>query len=921
MTTNYNTTPMTTETSKRLYLIDGTALAYRSYFAFQRNPLTDSKGRNISAIFGFFSTLLSIISREKPDYLAIFFDTKAPTFRHVVFPEYKATRQKMPEDMAEQLPILDDVIEASGIKTLSLEGYEADDLMGTSAVMGAKEGFEVMMVTGDKDFYQLVTDKIKVYNLRAGTTDPEILGPAEVEAKFGVPPDKIIDTLGLMGDSSDNIPGVKGIGVKTAVQLIKDFGSIENIIDNVNVLKGAVKTKIEEGIESARKSRELVTIKIDSPVDFNPEEWKLNLNDDNLREKFRELGFTLFMKYLGEEKMERHAVEYNTVDTVNKLDLLCKTLTDAGKFAFDTETTSEDPMLAKLVGLSFAVKDFEAFYIPCNGFDLTGAENTDAEFRWYVEDVDEATSYILSRLQPLLENPELKKTAQNGKYDMTVLHNYGIEVKGFDFDTMIAHYLIDPGARGHGLDALSMLHLNVKKIPTSDLIGSGAKQITMGQVPVEKVSYYACEDADCTYRLKGIFSPQLDELSLQKLFDEVEMPLVNVLLTVEMNGVALDVDRLNRMSEDLGNQLVESEKNIFQLAGGVEFNINSPKQLAEILFEKLRLPTIRKTKTGYSTDESVLKKLAIQHPLPAEVLNYRSLSKLKSTYTDALPKLVNPHTGRVHTSYNQTVAATGRLSSTDPNLQNIPVRSDTGGHIREAFIPMKPGWKLLSADYSQIELRILAHISQDPGFLEAFRKGEDIHSKTAGLIFNMPKEFVTPDDRRAAKEVNFGVIYGMRDFGLSERLGIPRKRAKEFIDSYFESYPNILGFVENTIEFVKEKGYAETMLGRKRPLPEINSKNFNIRQGAERVAINYPIQGSAADMIKLAMIKVHDRMKRENVRSLMIMQVHDELVFEVPEDEMDSMKKLVVEEMENALPLSLPVKVDANYGDNWLEAH
>ena len=904
----------------RLFLIDGTALAYRSHFAFQRNPLTDSKGRNISAVFGFFATLFAIIEREQPEYLVIAFDTRAPTFRHQVFPEYKATRQKMPEDMADQLPILNETVEASGIPVIEMEGYEADDLMGTAAKIAEGQDLETMLVTGDKDFFQLVSDKVKVYNLRKSPSDPEILGPAEVAEKFGVPPEKVVDTLGLMGDSSDNVPGVKGIGPKTAVELIHSYDSIEGVIDNIDRLKGAVRTKMKAGVDSARLSRELVTIKVDCPIDFDPERWRLKLNTEGLRERFRELGFMSFMKYLGEPEEPQPDFEYHTVDTVDKLDELCGKLQGAQIFAFDTETTSEDPMNARLVGLSFAVKELEAFYVPCNGFALPEGVKAPKRFSWFGEESDEATSFILSKLEPLLQNPDPPKIAQNGKYDMLVLKNYGIEVRGMTFDTMIAHYLIDPGARGHGLDALSQKYLRWEKIPTRDLIGTGAKQITMDKVPVEKVSRYACEDADCTFRLMGILNDDLRKEGLVELFNGVEIPLIDVLLTIERNGVALDVNLLKEMSDELAEKMVEIEGNIYRLAG-MEFNINSPKQLSELLFEKLNLPVIRKTKTGYSTDESVLKKLAVYDPLPGEILKFRSLAKLKNTYTDALPRLVNHHTGRVHTSYNQTVAATGRLSSSDPNLQNIPVRTETGERIREAFVPAREGWKLLSADYSQIELRVMAHLSNDPGLLEAFRKGEDIHRKTSSLIFQTPVELITPEMRRAAKEVNFGVIYGMRDFGLSERLGIPRKRAKEFIDSYFKSYPNVLGFVEQTIERARKDEYVSTMLGRKRRLPEINSKNHNLRQNAERIAVNTPIQGSAADMIKLAMINIHRRMMKEKVKSMMIMQVHDELVFEVPEAELEMMKAMVIEEMESALPLSLPVKVDASFGDNWLEAH
>jgi DNA polymerase-1 len=628
------------------------------------------------------------------------------------------------------------------------------------------------------------------------------------------------------------------------------------------------------------------------------------------------------MKYLKDTASaeKREVLHYHTVDSPEKLADLISKLNSCATFAFDTETTSQNPMEAKLVGMSFSFKEGEAYYIPCNGFHWDILPEVSDRFSFYGEDAGNNTSYILSKLKPLMENPGLFKTGQNAKYDIIVLKNYGVEVKGLVFDTMVSHYLLEPNARGHNLDAMSLKYLKLKKIPTSDLIGSGAKQITMDKVPVAMVSKYACEDADCAFRLTGILKREIPEKLLEKLFNEVELPLIAVLAVLERNGVAIDTLLLARMSDEIAEQLRQLEKRIHLLAGR-EFNINSPRQLSEILFEKLNLPVIRKTKTGLSTDEATLKKLSPQDPLPAEILNYRTLAKLKNTYTDALPQMINPHTGRIHTSYNQTVAATGRLSSSDPNLQNIPIRTELGGRIRAAFVAGKAGWKILSADYSQIELRILAHLSGDERLIDAFIKGEDIHQRTASLIFNCPLEVVSKEMRRSAKEVNFGVIYGMRDFGLSERLGIPRGRAKEFIDNYFNSYPKVLEFIEETIRKAKEKEIVSTMLGRIRPLPEINSSNHNIRQNAERIAVNTPIQGSAADLIKIAMINIQRRMLREKVDAMMIMQVHDELVFEVPESEMEAMQALVVEEMEGAMKLSLPLKAEASFADNWLEAH
>ena len=903
---------------QKLFLIDGSALAYRSYFAFIQNPLVNSRGENTSAIFGFVRTLFKILDEEKPDYLGIVFDTSEPTFRHQTYKAYKATREKMPDEMSDQLPLLRQVIEALRIPMIEVPGYEADDILATLARQAKHQGLEVYLVTSDKDLMQIVDSDIKIYNLRRRIDESEILGPAEVENRMGVPPAKIVDFLALVGDSSDNIPGVPKIGQKTAAQLLKRFENLETILDRVDELdKPSIRDSLKEHVEQARISQKLVTLDLRAPVELNLDQLRLQEPDkEKVIALFKRLEFnSLLDRFTGDSAIDE--TRYHIVRTKEALELLVRQLQNAGRFTFDLETTSQVPMLAEIVGFSFCFKSGEAYYVPV----AAPEKGCDPYSNLYLDVKNGQPAVDLkTQLGPVLQDASYGKNGQNAKYDILVLSQYGIEVKGLYFDTMLASYLLNPTGRQHNLDLLAMEHLNIKKIPTSELIGSGKKQISMRQVPVELVARYACEDADVTERLRVLFEPRLKEAGLWDLFQQVEIPLVSVLAEMERHGVALDRPYLDEMSRRMNEQLSALEEEIFSMAGE-RFNINSTQQLAKILFEKLQLPVIRRTKTGYSTDAAVLEKLAKEHELPKKLLEYREISKLKSTYVDALPKLINPRTGRVHTSYNQTVAATGRLSSSDPNLQNIPIRTEIGRQIRRAFIPGEPGWKILDADYSQIELRIMAHLSKDPNLIQAFQKGEDIHRSTASAVFGVKPEEVTPELRRRAKEINFGIMYGMGVYGLAQRLEITPEEAQSMIQEYFIKYPGVNDFIIRTLTEARQKGYVTTLLNRRRFLPEILSENRRAREFAERTAINTPIQGTAADMIKVAMIRISQRLKQERLRSRMIMQVHDELVFEVPEDEIPQMKELVQHEMANALKLDVPIQVDIGVGNNWLEAH
>ena len=909
--------------SERLFLLDGMALAYRAYFAFISNPLKNSKGENTSAVFGFTNALIKILEEEKPDYIAVVFDTPEPTFRHKKFAEYKATREKMPEDMIPQLTLVKRMSEALGVPAIELPGFEADDIIGTLSVRAAKENIKAYMVTGDKDFMQLINDRIVMYNpLKKGAT-LEIIEASGVKDKFGVEPEYITDMLGLMGDTADNIPGVKGIGEKTAAKLIAQYGALENLYRHIDELKGKIKENLIEHKDNAFLSKELATIDVNVPITVDFHKLKSGRkNYDELLPLLKQLEFTSLIKRFtkteedlfseatarqtakSEDRKSKQKHIYRLIRTQKELSELVKQLEKTDSFAFDTETTGTDPMQAELVGMSFSFKDHEAFYVPVNG-DLTQEE-------------------VLAQLKIILENKSIKKSGQNTKYDALILKNCGVEVRGIDFDTMIAAHLIN-SEKDVNIDALSKDYLNYEKIPTSELIGSGRNQTGMQHVALEKISEYACEDADCVFQLKKALGKKLTETKSEKIFNEIEIPLSSVLTDMEYHGVWLNMNILKDMSLEFAKEIEKQEKTIFKEAG-IHFNLNSPQQLGDVLFEKLqiqKLAGIEKPKrTGktkqYATDVRILE-LYRSLPIVDAILTYRQLTKLKSTYIDGLPPLLNPKTHRIHSTFSQTIAATGRLSSSNPNFQNIPIRSDMGREIRKAFTPQHKNWILLSADYSQIELRVMAHMSGDANLIQAFKNDEDIHTTTASLVFKVPKDKVTKDLRRKAKDINFGIMYGISPFGLASRIGMSQSDAKDFIQNYFATYPTIKACIDGILEQGKSYGYVTTLFGRRRYLQDLQSKNFTVRQVAERAAINTPIQGTAAEIIKVAMIHVDHAMKKESLRSKMILQVHDELVFEVLQDEIEIMKQLVKENMENAVAIKTPLKVDIGVGDNWLE--
>jgi len=901
---------------RKLFLVDGSALAYRSHFAFSRNPLTNSRGEQTGATFGFVRGLLKMIDDENPTHVAVVFDTPEPTFRHKAYKEYKATRQKMPPDLVAQLPKIREFTKALGAHLLELPGYEADDVMGTLAQQGGAQGMQVYLFSGDKDFMQLVTEKILIY-YTGRNDEPLILDAAGVKEKMGVLPHQIIDYLALLGDTSDNVPGVPKVGEKTAIELLETFGSLEGVLVNADKVKrAAVRESLKANLEQARLSQQLVTIDTHVPLAMKVDELVYRgANNQAASALSREFEFNSLIPRFTEAAPPVSA-NYQLVDTPAQVQALVEKLRSVPCFAFDTETTAADPLRAELVGMSFAWEEGSAYYVPVAPPLL---ENDLSDFM--LAEAAGKNDFSLQQIfQPLLEDAAKKKCVQNTKYDQLVLARYDVNIRGADFDTMVASYVLNPGNRQHNLDLLCLEHFNYRKIPTSDLIGSGKKQKSMRDIPVAEVARYAGEDADFTFRLYRHFEPKLRESGLYELFETMEMPLVEVLRAMEWEGITLDLAYLKKMSGELEAKLGQLMAEIYEMAGE-EFNINSPPQLSKILFDKLKLPHRKRTKTGYSTDADVLEELAHHHAMPAKLLDYRELSKLKSTYVDALPQMLNPHTGRLHTSFNQTVAATGRLSSSDPNLQNIPIRTELGRQIRRAFIPRKQGWKLLDADYSQIELRLVAHLAQDANMIEAFRHDEDIHSATSSRIFNVPMSEMTPDIRRRAKEINFGIIYGMGAYGLSKRLGISVDEAHQFITSYFVQYPGVNAFMIGTIADAHKNGYVTTMFNRRRFLPDIHSDNQRVREAAERVAINTPIQGSAADLIKIAMINIHRRMQKEKLQARMILQVHDELVFEAPESELEKLRALVIEEMSSAVHLDVPIKVEAGVGENWLEAH
>lgn len=920
----------------KLLLIDAYALIYRSYYAFIKNPRVNSKGFNTSAIFGFVNSLEDVIKREDPTHIAVGFDPSGPTFRHEAYEQYKAQREETPEDIRLSVPIIKEIVKAYNIPILEIPGYEADDVIGTIANLAEKEGFEVYMMTPDKDYGQLVSEHIYMYRPKFGG-DYEKMGVKEVLEKYGLTSTaQVIDLLGLMGDSSDNIPGCPGVGEKTAQKLLNEFGSIENLLANTEQLKGAIKKKVEENKEQILFSKFLATIKTDVPVAFNANAClREKPNEERLTEIYTELEFRTFInKMKGEPKKPAEtgpiqgslfdvfatndsvAPEYSTLadlkstphnyhiaDTEDDCIKLGAFLSKQDFFAFDTETDGMDPLTAGLVGLSFAVKENEAWYVP-------------------IPADREATMKILRHFSPALQNPNSVKIGQNIKFDILVLRKYDIQVRGKLFDTMIAHYLLNPELR-HGMDYLAETYLKYKTVHIEELIGAKGKgQKSMRDVPIAQIAEYAAEDADVTLKLYNYFAPEIKKAGVQPLFDDIEMPLVYVLAEMEYTGVKLDTQALKQSSEELTGELIRLEKEIHELAG-LEFNINSTKQVGEVLFDRLKIEEkVKKTKTGnYSTNEETLEKLRGKHPIVGKLLEYRGLKKLLSTYIDALPELINPATGKIHTSFNQTVTATGRLSSTNPNLQNIPIRDALGREIRKAFIPDNEDCVFFSADYSQIELRIMAHLSKDPHMIAAFRSGEDIHAATAAKIYGIPVEEVTSDMRRKAKTANFGIIYGISVFGLAERLTIARSESKELIDGYFRSYPQVREYMDESIRVAKEKGYVETLFKRKRYLPDINSGNAIVRGYAERNAINAPIQGSAADIIKLAMVRIHKRIEEQKLKSRMILQVHDELNFNVYKEEFDQIKQIVLEEMENVIKLEVPLIADCGVGANWLEAH
>ena len=920
---------------QKLFLLDAYALIYRSYYAFIKNPRINSKGLNTSAIMGFLNTLNEVLTKEKPTHIGVAFDPHGPTFRSEAFPEYKAQREETPEDIRKAVPIIKDLLKAYRIPILQADGYEADDVIGTLAEKAGSIGVETYMLTPDKDYGQLVRDNVFIYRPRHGG-GYETMGPKEVCEKYGIPsPMAVIDLLALMGDSADNFPGCPGVGEKTAVKLIDEFGSIEQLLARSSEIKGKLREKVEEHVEDIKMSYFLATIKTDVPIELDMESLKLvEPNEDELGKLLLELEMKsfadrvlkksqkpqkvvnqqldLFAEFAadGAETNENSSFEtlkttphnYKLVENQEDLKNLCDYFLTNKILSLDTETTSTSAIDAELVGLSFAVKEFEAFYVP-------------------VPANREEALQIVNIFKPVYESDEILKVGQNLKYDLEVLRNYGIELRGKMWDTMIAHYLIQPELH-HNMDYMAEIYLNYQTIHIDELIGpKGKNQKSMRSLLPSQVYEYAAEDADITLRLKNKLEPELKKAECEDLFYNIEMPLMPVLAEMEMNGVCLDTASLAETSKQFTNRMNEIEARIYELAGE-RFNIASPKQVGEILFDKLKIvEKAKKTKTGqYVTSEEVLQQLRNKHEIVADILEHRGLKKLIGTYIDALPKLINPKTGHIHTSFNQTITATGRLSSSDPNLQNIPIRGEDGKEIRKAFIP-EPGCLFFSADYSQIELRVMAHLSQDAEMIKVFSEGKDLHAATAANIYKKPIEEVTRDERTKSKRANFGIIYGITVFGLAERLDIPRDEAKMLIDGYFETFPQVHDYMEKSKEVAREKGYVTTLFGRRRYLPDINSHNATVRGFAERNAINAPIQGTAADIIKVAMIHIYNRFKAEGIRSKMILQVHDELNFSVFPEEKEKVESIVLEEMQNALNLSVPLVADSGFGQNWLEAH
>ncbi|MEE9520662.1 MAG: DNA polymerase I [Dehalococcoidales bacterium] len=897
----------------RLVLFDGNALVHRAFHALP--PLTVSKtGEMVGAVYGFALILLKAISELKPTHCAIAFDKKAPTFRHRMFDQYKAHRPPTPNELVDQLGRVRQLVEAFHIPIFELDGYEADDVLGTLSEQASRQGIDTVIVTGDADATQLVSPKVKVFYPRRTFGDTTLYDEEAVIKRYGIKPEYIADLKGLEGDPSDNIPGVPGIGEKTAAKLIQQFGTIEEIYAHIDeVTPAKLQTKLRENEEVARQSKQLATIVTQVPLTLDLDDCHVSHYDrQQVAELFRELEFASLLSRLpeveappGSPQVETEPARpraYHIVNTTPAFNELLNRLSAAESFAFDTETTSLDAISAQLVGISISPTPGEAYYIPIGHVGFGEVEQLPLE-------------QVINGLKPLLEDTSLAKLAHNGKYDMTILAEHGVEVNNLSFDTMVAAYLL--GEKSLGLKTLAFSKLGIEMTPITALIGSGSKQISMSQVEIKQAADYACADADITGQLAELLSRELHQQGVWQLFSEVEMPLVPVLVTMERNGVALDTEIMREMSHRLGEQLLQLETEIYNNVGH-QFNINSPQQLSCILFEELKLPPARKTKGGYSTGASVLEELRGAHPVIEFILDYRQLAKLKSTYIDTLPNLINPKTGRVHTSFNQTKTATGRLSSSEPNLQNIPVRGKAGRKIRQAFIA-PPGSCLLAGDYSQIDLRALAHLSQDSRLLNAFQQDEDIHTATAAQLYGVDASKVTKDMRRLAKTVNFGVIYGMSDYGLEQATGLSREESAQFIASYFDKYPGVKQYLESTKEQAREAGYVQTLLGRKRFIPEINSPNRQVREAAERMAINMPVQGTSADIIKVAMVNLHREMDERRLKSKLLLQVHDELIFEVPREELETMRQLVPQVMTTALTLSVPLKVDIKTGNNWGE--
>jgi DNA polymerase I len=928
---------MSDNQTKKLFLLDAYALIYRSYFAFIRNPRFNSKGVNTSAMLGVTNTIVQVLENEKPDYIGVVFDVSAPTFRHEIFPEYKAHREEMPEDLRKSIPYIRKIIEAFNIPIIELAGFEADDVIGTLAKEAEKQGFTTYMMTPDKDYAQLVSDNIFMYKPGKGGDDAEVWGIKEVQENFGIKTaDQVIDILGLMGDTADNIPGCPGIGPKTAEKLIADFGSIDGIYQNIDKLKGKQKDNLIEFEKQVRLSRHLATIILDVPIEFNTKNLTRDpLNKESLIALFEELEFRTLIQRLklkevvapvqaemnfqgtlfdmGSPEMEPIGKKMETIETVPHQYYLIENeiqraslraeLSVQEEFCFDTETTGLDTQSSDIVCISFAFRNHEAYCV-------TVPKN------------QQEAQKVIEEFREIFADENITKIGQNIKFDMLMLSNYGIEVKGRLYDTMLAHYLIQPDLK-HNLDFLCDIYLNYKKIPTDDLIGKkGKNQVTMRSVSPEKLRDYSCEDADLTFQLKQKIDPDLDKSGVRELFETLEMPLVPVLVHMENAGVKINSEELNAYAKVLLEQIIQIEKEIIELAG-VSFNVSSPQQLGIILFEKLKIDSdAKKTKTKqYSTAEETLVQLVHKHPIIQKILDFRGLKKLLSTYVEALPLLVDKKTGKIHTSYNQAIAATGRLSSVNPNLQNIPIRTENGRQIRKAFIPSDENHTFLSADYSQIELRIMAALSQDEEMLKAFNEGKDIHAITAAKIYQIPEEEVSGEMRRKAKTANFGIIYGISAFGLSQRLNITRSEAKELIDGYFRNFPKIKQFMDKQIELARNQGFVQTIKGRKRYLTDINSANAVVRGMAERNAINAPIQGSAADIIKIAMINIYRQFEMLKLKSKMVLQVHDELNFDVLKTELEQVKQIVKTEMEGAVELDVQLTVEMNAAGNWLDAH